>query len=131
MGRKRTSRMRSLAPEGARRATGGANDEAGVDRGRYSARRKAEAVLRLFRGEDLDTLSRELGVTAGTLSRWQEEFLAGGQSALKSRQAEVVAEEVDRLRAKIGELTMDNELLYRKIHLLEEGRPFAPRRSRR
>ena len=29
------------------------------DRGRSSARRKTEAVLRLLRGEDLDTLSRE------------------------------------------------------------------------
>jgi hypothetical protein len=36
------------------------------DRGRFSARRKTEAVLRLLRGEDLDTLSRELGVVAAT-----------------------------------------------------------------
>ena len=28
------------------------------DRGRFSARRKSEAVLRLLRGEDLDTLSK-------------------------------------------------------------------------
>ena len=38
------------------------------DRGRFSAKRKSEAVLRLLRGEDLDTLSRELGVVAATLS---------------------------------------------------------------
>ena len=42
------------------------------DRGRFSARRKTEAVLRLLRGEDLDTLSRELGVTAATLSGWRD-----------------------------------------------------------
>ena len=42
------------------------------DRGRFSARRKTEAVLRLLRGEDLDTLSRELGVTAATLSAWRD-----------------------------------------------------------
>lgn len=29
------------------------------DRSRYSARRKADAVVRLLRGEDIDTLSRE------------------------------------------------------------------------
>ena len=31
------------------------------DRGRFSARRKTEAVLRLLRGEDLDALSRGTG----------------------------------------------------------------------
>ncbi len=32
---------------------------------------KQAAVLRLLRGEDLEALSRELGVTAATLSRWR------------------------------------------------------------
>jgi hypothetical protein len=34
------------------------------ERGRWSSRRKTEVVLRALRGEDLDALSRELGVTA-------------------------------------------------------------------
>jgi hypothetical protein len=46
------------------------------DRGLFSARRKADAVLRLLRGEDLELLSRELGVTAATLSAWRDDFLA-------------------------------------------------------
>jgi hypothetical protein len=46
------------APEGARRATGGAPSGSGDDRGRFSARRKTEAILRVLRGEDLDALSR-------------------------------------------------------------------------
>ena len=29
------------------------------DRGRYTAKRKADAVMRLLKGEELDTLSRE------------------------------------------------------------------------
>ena len=33
------------------------------DRGRFSSRRKFEAVLRLLRGEDLDKVSRALGVS--------------------------------------------------------------------
>ena len=43
-----------------------------------SRRRKRDAVLRLLRGEDLETLSRALGVTAATLSGWQDAFLAAG-----------------------------------------------------
>ena len=98
------------------------------DRGRFSARRKAEAVLRLLRGEDLDTLSRELGVTAATLSGWRESFLDGGTAAMKSRPADDRDEEIARLRSKVGQLTMDNELLGQKCRQMESGRPFAPRR---
>jgi hypothetical protein len=58
----------SGAPERARRATGGAPEERRDGRGRWSAKRKFAAVLRLLRGEDLETLSRELGVTAAALS---------------------------------------------------------------
>lgn len=35
--------------------------------GRFSSKRETEAVLRLFRGEDLDSLSREYAVTASRL----------------------------------------------------------------
>ena len=43
-----------------------------AERGRFSAKRKRETVVRMLRGEDLDTLSREVGVTAGTLSSWRD-----------------------------------------------------------
>ena len=99
--------------------------------GRFSARRKQEAVMRLLRGEDLETLSRELGVTAGTVSQWREQFLAGGQGALHSRKRDERDEEIARFKAKVGDLTMDNELLEAKIERLEGGLPLASRRSRR
>ena len=98
------------------------------DRGRFSARRKTETVLRLLRGEDLELLSRELGVTAATLSTWRDDFLAGGQAALKSRSADERDDEIARLRAKVGELTMDNELLTQRCRA---DRPFVPRRRKR
>ena len=98
------------------------------DRGRFSARRKTEAVLRPLRGEDLDTLSRELGVVAATLSSWRDSFLDGGTAAMKSRPADDRDESVARLRAKVGRLTMDNEPLGTKCRHLESGRPFVTRR---
>ena len=48
--------------------------------GRMSRQRKSAAVLRLLRGEDLETVSRGLGVTAATLSGWREAFLAAGEA---------------------------------------------------
>ena len=98
------------------------------DRGRFAAKRKTEAVLRLLRGEDLDTLSRERGVAAATLSGWRDAFLDGGTAAMKSRPADDRDERVARLQAKVGQLTMDNELLGTKCRHLEAGRPFASRR---
>jgi transposase-like protein len=101
------------------------------ERGRFTARRKQEIVLRLFRGEPLETASREVGVTAATLSGWRDQFLLAGTAALKSRQPDPAEEELGRLQAKIGELTMANELLQEKIGRLEGDRPLPRRRSRR
>ena len=44
------------------------------DRSRFSARRKTKAVLRLLRGEDIDLVSRELGVIAATVAGWRDHF---------------------------------------------------------
>jgi len=95
-----------------------------------SARRKQETVLRLLRGEDLELVSRELGVTAAELSGWRDQFLAGGDASRKSRPAEARETEMDRLHAKGGELTMTAELLEAKIERLEVLRPLARRRPR-
>jgi hypothetical protein len=94
-----------------------------------SAQRKQSAVLRLLRGEDLELVSRELGVTAAELSAWREAFLTAGEAALKTRPADGREVEIGRLKAKVGELTMANELLDAKIDRLETHRPLARRRS--
>jgi len=118
----------SGGPEGARRATGGAPEERRDGRGRWSAKRKFAAVLRLLRGEDLETLSRELGVTAATLSGWREQFLEGGAANLKAR--EVDDDETQRLKSLVADLSMSNELLREKIHRMEAGRPLVWRRPK-
>ena len=100
-------------------------------RRRMSARRKRDAVLRLLRGEDLELVSRELGVTAAELSGWRDQFLAAGEASLKSRPADARDAEIGRLQAKVGELTMTAELLEAKIEGLETHRPLGRRRSRR
>jgi hypothetical protein len=100
-------------------------------RRRMSAGHKREAVLRLLRGEDLELVSRDLGVTAAELSGWRDAFLAAGEASMRSRPADARDAEIGRLKAKVGELTMANELLGAKIGRLETGRPLARRRSRR
>ena len=66
---------RHKTPSSAKRARSASGTDEGErsdhasDRGRCSSRRKTEVVLRLFRGETLDLLSRELGVTPGKLAQ--------------------------------------------------------------
>jgi transposase len=110
---------------------GPASGDAGPERGRFTARRKQEVVLWLLRGEPLETVSRAIGVTVATRSGWRDQFLLAGTAALKSRHPDPKDEDLGRLQAKIGELTMANELLQEKIARLEGDRPLPRRRSRR
>lgn len=98
---------------------------------RMTARRKQEAVLRVLRGEPLETVARACQVTAAELSGWRDAFLEAGATGLKSRPRDDRDTRIAQLRAKLGEVTMDNELLQEKITRLEAGRPLARRRSRR
>ena len=99
-------------------------------RGRMSRQRKTAAVLRLLRGEDLETVSRKLGVTAATLTGWHDAFLAAGEAALTTRASTGEALESERLKAKLGAALIERDLLNEKITLLEAGRPFARRRRK-
>jgi transposase-like protein len=96
-----------------------------------SRKRKRDAVLRLLRGEDLETLSRALGVTAATLTGWQDTFVAAGEVSLAPRPTTGDELESERLKAKLGEMLLERELLEAKIAALEANRPLARRRSRR
>ena len=100
------------------------------ENGRFSAKRKTEAVLRLLRGEDLDLLSREYKVTAGKLSQFRDAFLSAGQAGLQPGVDNEAPEQIKQLQAKVGELTMTKDLLEHKIERLEGEHPLPARRSK-
>jgi len=94
---------------------------------RWHAARKAEAVLRLLRGESLDALSRELALPIARLEAWREEGLAGLHAGLSSRpDADPVQLRLDDANRRIGELSMEVELLRLKA---ARALPFPARRS--
>ena len=109
---------RSSAPDG--RPEGGREV-------RWSARRKEGVVLRLLRGEGLDALAREYRVAAGTISAWREEFLAAGREGLKSRSRPEEDRRLVEAQRKIGELSMDLDIL-RSLNEEIDRRPRRPRR---
>jgi transposase len=97
-----------------------------------SRQRKRDAVLRLLRGEDLETVSRSLGVTAATLSGWRDAFLAAGEASLSTRPTDGEALESGRLKARLGEMLLERELLEAKIAVLEaRPGPLARRTQKR
>ena len=129
---KEQGRQPEGAPERAHNAGAGAPSGAAASTPqRFSAARKVAAVTRLLRGEPLEVVARELNVTVARLSEWRERALAAAASAMKERERDERDEEIARLKAKVGEITMANELLEEKIAALEGKRPLARRRSRR
>ena len=83
-------------------------------RPRWSANRKIDVVMRLLRGEPLEDVSRQVGVEVHRLAAWRDDFLESGKAGLRAKRPRT---ESDRRLAdaerKIGELTMENEILRR------------------
>ena len=94
---------------------------------RWSAGRKREVVLRLLRGEAAELLSRELAVPIYKLEQWRAKAEAALDGALKEREGEPANVELAAAMRRIGELSMENELLRSRI---ERPGPLARRRSR-
>jgi transposase-like protein len=78
---------------------------------RWSARAKTEIVLRLLKGEELGTVSRETQVPVHELERWRRSFLEGGTNGFKRRDTPAAERELKRVQAKVGELTMKLEIV--------------------
>ena len=74
---------------------------------RFSAKRKLAAVQRLMRGESLEAVSRDLNVPVHRLTAWRDKVLMGAESALKERERDARDDEIARLQAKVGEITME------------------------
>ena len=94
---------------------------------RWSVSRKREVVFRLLRGEAAEDLARELGVPLYKLERWRQKAEAALDGALKERETDAVSDELATAMQRIGELSMEVELLRSRI---ERPGPLARRRSR-
>ena len=116
-------------PGGAERPQG-SGASAPVRGGRMSRQRKTASVLRLLQGEDLEQVSRSLGVTAATLIGWRDAFVAAGEAALTIKPATGEDLEGARLKARLGAALIERDLLEEKIAILEANRPLVRRRRR-
>ena len=52
---------------------------------RFTSHEKIDAVLRLLKGESVEAVSQELGVSPGRVERWRSSFVAAGSAELAKR----------------------------------------------
>jgi hypothetical protein len=94
---------------------------------RWSLARKRDVVLRLMQGEPVEALSRRLGLPVYKLEEWRQRGLAGVDAGLRERDDDPKEREIAEAHRRIGELSMEIELLRAR---LEKPGPLARRRSR-
>jgi len=89
-----------------------------------SPQERVNAVLRLLSKEEPAVqIARRAGISEQTLYRWRDEFLRGGQQALRGRDAQSEqAKVLERLSAEvaerdrvIGELTIANRVFKKNL----------------
>lgn len=95
---------------------------------RWTADRKADAVLRLLKGETLDAVSRELGVPGHELEEWRSAFIEQGKEGLRAKPRTYEERKLDEAQKVIGRLTMENAILKAAVEL-KNKRSFPQRKS--
>ena len=88
---------------------------------RRMAGTKEAVVLRLLRGEDMDSVSRDSGFGLHELKPWLEQYKRAGREGLKSHPREAVNQELEQARQLIAKQALELEII-KKARALAEGR---------
>src|SRR5213594_2183408 len=82
---------------------------------RWTAKRRVTLVVSILKGEtSVAEAARTHGLTVAEVEDWREKVLLGAENALRSRPKDEEAlkdEQINKLKQKIGELVLDNDLL--------------------
>lgn len=78
---------------------------------RRSVGLKERAVLRLLKGEDMELVSREMGVAMHELSQWRDKYMLAGRENLKSHPKDPLNAEMEQRDKLIAKLALENEIL--------------------
>jgi len=90
---------------------------------RWTPTRKAAVILDLLRGGDAVELARKHGLSQAQLFAWRDRFLEAGHAALRTRQGRAAQERdrrVQELERKVGQLTVENEILKKTDGLIRQ-----------
>ena len=82
---------------------------------RWTAKRRVALVVSILKGEtSVAEAARTHGLTVAEIEDWREKFLSGAESALRTRPKDedaVKDEQIKKLKQKIGDLVLDNDIL--------------------
>ena len=82
---------------------------------RWTAKRRVALVVSILKGEtSVGEAARTHGLTVAEVDDWREKFLLGAENALRSRPRDEEAvkdEQIKKLKQKIGDLVLDNDML--------------------
>ena len=90
---------------------------------RRSVGLKERAVLRLLKGEDMELVSREMGVAMHELSRWRDKYMLAGRENLKSHPKDPVNAEMEQRDRLIAKLALENEILKKARAIAASHKP--------
>ncbi|MGH7433215.1 MAG: transposase [Candidatus Methylomirabilales bacterium] len=96
---------------------------------RWTPTRKAAVIVELLRGGDAVELARRHGLSQAQLFAWRDRFLEGGRAALKTRRGQGELERDRRVRElerKVGQLTVENEVLKKTDELIRQRGRRSP-----
>ena len=81
----------------------------------YQTTHKTEAALRIIRGENIEALSLEYGVTVGRLLFWKEMFLSDVENGMCVSIETTEDSEIERLKKEIEWQRSKNEELRQEL----------------
>ena len=87
---------------------------------RWTAKRRASLVVSILKGE-----TRRHGLRVAEVEGWKERYELAAENALRARPRNEDAlknEEIKKLKQKVGELVIDNDILKEGLKLM--NRPF-------
>ena len=90
-------------------------------RKRRSAQVKEQAVMRLFRGEDMELVSRQTGFSMHELKQWRDRYTLAGKESLKSHPKDARYKEIEQRDQLIARQALEIEIL-KKARAITEGR---------
>lgn len=82
---------------------------------RWTAKRRVALVVSILKGDtSIAESARQHGLTVAEIEDWRDKFLFGAENALRSRPKDdeaVKDEQIKKLKQKIGDLVLDNDIL--------------------
>ena len=96
---------------------------------RWTAKRRAALVVRVLKGEtSVVEAARQHGLTVAEVDGWQEQFLRSAENGLRRRPKDKEAvkdEQIKKLKQKIGDLVVENDVLREALKPYPLGREMS------